>query len=104
MADVQLKVRVSELKGVSGFSLVFRGAQVPTNNGEGTITWDDTTTEWLGWHMVGDPAGTMRVEVLRGQTVISKRAKSRIPNSRPAGFDEIPIPQPSAAATAKDAK
>ncbi|MEG3148251.1 hypothetical protein U1769_00035 [Sphingomonas sp. ZT3P38] len=93
MADVKLDVKVSNLEKVKGYAFVFRGKPVRITSGKGTITWDDTETEWLSWHMVGDPGGTMDVEVFRDGTVISKRIGSKIPNSRPAGFDEIPIPQ-----------
>lgn len=98
MASVQLDVKVSNLKGVKGYACVFRGNPLLMTNDTGQITWDSTKTEWLAWHMVGDPSGTMDVKVLRGATVISQRIKSRIPNSRPAGFDEIPIPQAGLAA------
>ena len=38
-----------------------------------------------------NPGGSIKVEVFQGDRLIAKRLRSAIPNTKPAGFDSIPI-------------
>ena len=101
MADVMLEEKVDKQSGIKGYAMHYRGQIVPMTNDVGQIFWDEAKTEWLAWDMVGDPGGSMRVQVLRGETLISVRKSSKLPMSKGAGFDEIPIPQVPAPGAAK---
>lgn len=88
---VELVVKVSEKNGVKGYGFAYDGQAVPMSQGKGKFRAPKNQTKRLEWVMIGNPGGTMKVEVLRGTTVIQSRAASQIVPPLGEGLDAFNI-------------
>src|SRR5688572_23285888 len=92
MPNITLDVAVSARSNVSAYQMVYGGAVVPMNHNLGQIIHPQGETHHLEWSMIGEPGGSMKVEVKDpGGTVVAVRNASKIPNSTPAGYDRLKI-------------
>jgi hypothetical protein len=88
---IQLVVSVSEKDGVKGYGFAYAGVPVPMNLGKGKFFAVKDKAGLLEWGMIGNPGGTMKVEVLRDGTAIKTRNKSEIVPPFDKGFDAFEI-------------
>lgn len=91
MALVNYTVRISNLNGVSAYKFRYEDFDIHIENNEGNFSDQESSDGRLKWWMLGNPGGTMKVEVFRGGASYRKRNNSTIPNSKPAGFDWMKI-------------
>jgi hypothetical protein len=87
-SEIELKVQVSNKDGITQYGFAFdhdSGSPdneiefVLMNGGKGKFHPKPGVPGRLIWGMRGNPGGTMKVEVLKGSTVIRKREASKIP-------------------------
>ena len=89
--EVELQIKVSEKSGVKAYGFAYDGKAVIMNRGTGKFKAIKNQTKLLEWGMLGDPGGTMKVEVLRDKTAICTRAKSKIVPPFEQGLDAFEI-------------
>ncbi|MBV9884252.1 MAG: hypothetical protein JO276_14675 [Sphingomonadaceae bacterium] len=93
MAEEKLDVVVSSKANISGYHMVFRGTGVDMEDDRGEITHPGGGAQhYLEWSMLGEPGGSMKVQVLRKNgDVVAARNASKIPNGAPVGYDRIKV-------------
>ncbi|MBK8375774.1 MAG: hypothetical protein WAT18_12085 [Sphingorhabdus sp.] len=91
MALVNLVCKVSEVNGVETWVFRHESAELGVRRTEMPFQAEAGVTTRLKWWMIGNPGGSIKVEVFQGDRLIAKRLRSAIPNTKPAGFDSIPI-------------
>ena len=88
---VELKIKVSDRTGVTGYGFALDGAPVSLNGGRGKFNATRNLKQKLEWVMQGAPGGTMKVVVTRGSEVLKTREKSTITPPFPKGYDAFVI-------------
>jgi len=88
---VELHIKVSEKSNILTYGFTYGGVVVPIHNDEGKFFATPDTEQFLAWVMIGDPGGTMKVEVTRNERVLYNRPRSRIPPPLTKGYDRFRI-------------
>jgi hypothetical protein len=87
---VELQVEVSDNNGVENYRFAFGGVPVPVPVPVGIGKFHaglGDTSKRLEWFMWGEPGGTMKVTVTRGDDVIRQRDASQIVPPETRGYD-----------------
>ena len=88
---ISLKVKVSNKVGIFDYTFFFGGTHVDMREDEGTIGAPEGVETELRWWMTGNPGGGMKVEVLRGGSVLYSRDPSDIPPDAAGATDAFYI-------------
>jgi hypothetical protein len=93
---IELKIKITEKINIKTYAFVFNHKAVRMNRSidEGTFQTDVPVDDFLRWWMTGEPGGSMKVEVFRGDQLIATRAFSDIPGSAVEGTDRLTITIP----------
>ena len=92
-ARIKLSIRATDKKGIRTSGFAYNGITVRMSGGKGSFEAEPNVTRLLEWAMVGDPGGSMKVEVLREGAAIYTREKSEIvqPYSKAVDAFEIKV-------------
>ena len=91
--SVELTITITAKTDIEYYTFAFNGRRIAMDHTTDTGTFDVDTpvNDYLEWWMVGEPGGSMKVEVSRGEEVIATRDYSDIPGSKAGGFDRLRI-------------